>query len=208
MANTYIQLPAPAGNGVGAWTDVSAAGFDKTIIVGNLPNAVINIEMSNEAVATRPAPVAVMASSGQKEVGNAALWMRTRVSGYLSGGAPVVYVAANDDGASGINLPAPAATGVGAAVDVSAFGEVRTFTIGEDFSGLLTIEGSDDNVNWAPFLGFTNPGQRSLTFGSQFLRVRRAGVLGGTLPLVDMAAINDVTPGPGFSNPEVGRAHV
>lgn len=206
MANVFIALPAPAGNGVGAWVDVSAQGFEKTIVVGNLPSAVVNIEMSNEAAPTRPAPVTIFPDPGKSIVGCAALWMRARVSGYLGGGAPVIEIGANDDGATGASLPVTAGDGVGAAVDVHLLGLQKTVTVGGPFTGSVIIEASEDNVKWAPVWLLARPDQRSKSFAAKFMRVTRSGVgsPAGT-PIVDVAAINDVAPGPGFNNPELVR---
>lgn len=194
MPNVYLNLPAPAGNGAGAWVDVSAMGFEKTIVVGNLPSAAVVIEMSNEAVAANAAPLAVIPNAGKKLIGCAALWMRARVSGYQGGGAPDVNVGANDDGAAGVNLPVTAGNGTGAAVDVSAFGERRTIVVNGAFSGSVLIEASEDNVDWAPFQLFNGPQERSIQFSAQWLRVTRKGVNGGSLPIVNMAAITADTP--------------
>lgn len=204
MANVYLNLPAPAGNGAGAWVDVSAMGFEKTIVVNTLPTATVIIEMSNEAVASRAAPVCIITRTKKKQiVGCAALWMRARVSGYRGGGAPDVEVGANDNGAAALPLTVPAGSGTGAAVDTSSLGEVKTIVVNNQFSGLVIVEASEDNVSWAPVMTFNGPGQRSASFSAEFMRVTRSGVVGGTAPLVSVGAIIDVTPGPGFLNPVI-----
>ncbi len=204
MANVYVNLPAAAANGPGAWVDVSAMGAEKSIIIGGTLIGTVNIEISNEAVATAGVPVASLRNKGNVCLMAAALWMRAVVVGYQQGGAPDVEVGANDDGATGINLPVTAGDGVGAAQSVAAMGDYKTVTVQGTYRGSVLVEQSNDNVSWAPaFISFLAPGSYSSHCPAQFMRVRRSGVpsaLPGT-PIVDIAGINDTAAGPGFQEP-------
>jgi hypothetical protein len=73
-------------------------------------------------------------------------------------------------------LPVPAADGIGAIVDTSAIGARRTLVVtGTPFRGTVTLQGSNDGVVWAPIAAFQNPGEKTMEFSVQFMRVKLAG---------------------------------
>ena len=216
MANFYLNLPAPAANGAGAWTLVSDLGFEKTIVVGGNVRATINIEASTQfpfqvddgpSVATFLCP-----EQCQKTVYIGAAWMRVVVSDYKSG-TPTVFVGGNDDGISSANLNVTAGDGVGVATDISALGSVqKTVFVMSQFRGSAILELSEDNVTWAQgptFVGGLTPTPAYLNFQAtaKFLRVRRQGVpvIAPGLPVVDVAIIRDVNVPPSFDDPELIR---
>ncbi len=210
MAHVDVTLPAAAADGPGAWVDVSAMGADKLILVrGSDLVGTINIEISNEAVASQGAAVASLNNGGVARWTGAATWMRANVTGYRSGAAPVVTVGAVDDGSTRDNLPATAGDGSGASVDVSAMGQLKTVTVGGVFRGTVQVEFSQDNVTWGPgFLSFTAPGQNTMVVPAQFVRATRSGVPGVApgLPVINIAGVNDaVTGGGSFANPQIVR---
>jgi hypothetical protein len=209
MPSIFIPLPAPGANGSGAWTDVSTMGAEKEIVVGGDLHATITFEISNEAAASQPAPVLSIQNKGKGRCNVAALWMRATVSGYQSGSAPVIEVGANDDGAQGANIAATAGNGTGAPTDVSALGQFKTVTVGGPFEGNVLIEFSEDGVEYAPVFMFTRPGQQTKYLPTMWMRATRVGIKAGSptpgLPIVNVACIVDVSPGPGFHDPDLIR---
>ena len=141
MGNVYAALPVPAGDGTGAWVDVSSMGKIKTITVDGAFEGTLTIEFSHDA-GTGQASIVSFTQPGKKTIEIAAQVMRTRFSGYLSG-TPTVDVAANDNGARFVNLPVPAGDGVGAAVDVSTLGTFNTIICAGTFTGSVIIGSSD-----------------------------------------------------------------
>lgn len=190
MANIYFNLPAPAGNGSGAWVDVSTSGSLKTLEASAILGTV-NVEFTNELVPLNATPVASFPNGGQITVSLAARWMRVTVTGFRGGGAPNVDVGCNDDGAQFANLPAPAGTGTGTAVNVSALGQFKTIQVAGPFRGSTVIEITQDNVTWEPAMTFLNPGSQSQTFSAQFMRVRRdVPTVDPGLPIVNLGAVD------------------
>lgn len=191
MGNLFTALPATAGNGSGAAVDVSAYGAKKTFTVAQLGGAHVAIEMSNEAVPVHWAPVvALNPANSDVTLDVAARWMRATVGNYdnrANPGAPVVNLAGNDDGATAATLVAPAADGEGAAVNIAALPEFKTFHVAGAFTGVLIIEMSADaGTTWSVALSFSKPGQQSLVFTANRVRIKRSGVDGGDLPVVNV----------------------
>jgi hypothetical protein len=194
MANIFTNLAVPAGDGVGAGSDTSAMGRKRTITVQNAFLGIVTIEFSNEAIGGPYAQAITFYAPGKKTIDIAAQFMRVRRAA-AGGAAPNVDVSSNDNGGQFVDLPAPAGDGVGAAVNVSAFGTFNTIAVLGTWEGVTTIEISEDNASWAQCATLQNPGYISAEFIAQFMRVRRAGtvVLGlpPGLPNVDVGAIND-----------------
>lgn len=204
MANIFVNLPIPATDGVGAAVDVSTLGVEKTIVVGSTPGpsgepfrCTINIEMSNAAAAPAAdnewAPVATFALAGDLTIPIAAKWFRVRRSDSKTPtGTPTCDVGANDDGVTLSSLVATAGDGSGASVNTSTLGPYKTVVVGGAFRGNVNIEISNDNVHFSPEVSFTNPGQKSATFITEFMRVTRDGVptIAPGLPLITIAAGN------------------
>ena len=88
------------------------------------------------------------------------------------------------------NLVPPAGNGVGAAVDVSALGPLKTITVQGVFTGVVTVEYSEDGgVTFAQLASFAAGGKQTITLAARFMRVRRGGVglIPGT-PNIDVAS--------------------
>ncbi len=191
----YLQLPAAAADGPGAWVDVSAMGATKIISVsgGDLVGT-INIEISNEAVASAASTIASINNAGVARWTGAAQWMRANVTGYRSGAAPDVRVGADDGVVQRTSLAATAGDGSGAAVDTQAMGALRTITVTGAFRGTVQVEFSQDNVHWAAgFLAFTSPGQTTAVVPAKYMRCTRSGVpmVAPGLPVVNVAALDE-----------------
>jgi hypothetical protein len=187
MANLFVNLPAPAANGSGAWVDCSGLGPYRTITASSILGTV-TIEFSNEAVAANATPVVSFTTGGQTTVPLVARWMRATVSGYRGGGVPNVDVGASDTGGTFANLAAPADSGSGVATDTSALGTMKTVQVAGSFRGGVTIEITEDNVTWEPVAAFQNPGQYTAMFTAQFMRVTRVNVpiVSPGLPVVNV----------------------
>lgn len=192
MANIFITLPVPAGAGVGANVAVSAMGREKTITIVGVFTGSLTIEVSLDAGGAVFCPLLTFTGPSKKTFSIAARFLRVRRSGDLITGTPVVGVGSNDDGAMFASLPVPAVDGVGANVDVSALGTFNTISVGgAAFGGIVTIEISEDGVNFSQCFVF-QPGGGCLSRDvvARFMRVRRVSAALGT-PTVDVAAIND-----------------
>jgi hypothetical protein len=200
MANSFANLPAPAGNGSGAGVDVSTFGKLKTVTVQDAFRGSVNIEVSLDA-GTTWAQVATFTNTGKKRVDVAAGQMRVTRSGVpvINPGLPNVDVASDDIGAQFAALPATAGDGEGSSVDVSALGTFNTVTVLGTFRGTVNIQISEDGTDWATCMTFTGPGIQSKSFVAQFMRVQRTGVPTNSpgLPVVNVGAINDATAGGG-----------
>lgn len=189
MANQFVALPAPAGNGSGAAVDVSTFGAQKTFTVADAAGAFVTIEMSNQLVPTNWAPVVTL-SRGERTINIAARWMRATVSNY-QGGVPIVNIGGDDSGASFATPVAPPANGAGVAIDVSALPPFKTVHIATAFQGALQIQISEDGgATYATALSFNSPGQQSAQFAASFIKVTRNGVPGTAsgAPIVNIAA--------------------
>lgn len=199
MANLYRNLPAPAGNGVGAAVDVSDMGPIKSLVGGGNARAQVTIEANNAAVATDGtwAPVASWQSTGQATIQAAVKWMRVRVSGFnpYVGGAIEVDVGSTDDAADFASLDVPAGVGVGAAVDTSALGLFKSVQVGNAFRGMLIVEISEDGNDWAQPFSFQAPGLQSSVIAAKWMRVRRVGVpdVNPGAPIVNVGASEDLS---------------
>lgn len=196
MANLFINLPPPAGNGVGATTDVSTMGAEKTITVTGAAECMVTIEFSNDATIARWAPVHTFQGSvgGKIVVILPARRMRVRLSGYKSG-TPNIDVGSTDLGSQFATPAVPAGNGVGAATNISGLGTVKTILAAGPYDGVVIPELSEDNIDWVPFSGFQGgTAFNTRAISAQFLRVRRTGVpvaLVSGPPVVSIGAGND-----------------
>lgn len=77
------------------------------------------------------------------------------------------------------NLAVPAADGVGASVDTTAYGKVRTITVQGTFESSITIEFSQDDTNYFPLVTFTNAGKKTVKIAAAYMRVRQSGYVQG-----------------------------
>jgi hypothetical protein len=220
VANIFLNLPVPAGDGSGAAVDVSTQGSLKTIVVGVTPGAsgegmrcTLNVELSCAAVAPvnddEWSPVATFQQDlgGDLTVTVACKWMRVRRSGSKTpNGTPSCKVGSTGDGALVGNLPATAGDGSGASLNVSTFGPWKTVSVGSAFRGNVNIEVSEDGVFFAPQFSFINGGQQSGAFMADFMRVTRDGVpvISPGLPVVNVGAT--AVPGGGGGGGGSGNA--
>lgn len=199
MPNLYVNLPVPAGNGVGAAIDTSAFGKFKTVVVGNSVAApfdqTVTIEVSQNA-GFDFAPIHSFTEVGKKTLASAAQFMRVRVSGFVSGSADV-EVGGNNNAGMFASLDVPASNGVGASIATTDFGRFKSVVvanpIGGTFSGSVHIETSEDGVVFTDCLSFTKDDIQHKVFYAAFVRVRRSGFnvdLPG-VPVVDLGAVND-----------------
>lgn len=191
MANVFTDLPAPAGNGSGAGQDVSAMAALKTITVEDTFTGVVAIEVSNDGGATF-GELTTFTRPGKRTIAAVAEQMRVtrRIIDPAAPGLPNIDVGA-DAGVTAFAVPAvPAGDGTGAPTDVSGLGEFNTVVVAGVFTGSLTIEISEDGVDYVDCLTFTTPLMRSKNFIAQFLRVTRANVNPGApgAPVVAVGA--------------------
>jgi hypothetical protein len=193
MSNTFVSLPVPVGNGIGASVDVSTFGALKTIVVTGTAQSTKNIEFNNDAAQGGSwQSIATIQNNNQTTVQVAARWMRVRVTAYNSnvGGTSSVNMGGTDAGCQFAALPVSVGTGVGAAVDVTALlGTFKTVQVGGPFQGTTIIEVSEDGATeWSQPFSFQTPGQQSAVIIAGFMRVRRVGVpvVNPGLPVVNV----------------------
>lgn len=74
-----------------------------------------------------------------------------------------------------VSLPTPVGNGVGASVNVSAMGALKTLAVCGSFVASINIEVSDDNVTWGPLANFTGCSWDTVSVACQFMRVRVSG---------------------------------
>lgn len=201
-----IALNIPGTNAVGAATNVSALDVNKTFQVGGTfgPNESVVIEGTADptgvggwnGIASFSSPTAGFSLSVQTPTNPGGLFplidqpvqcvvafMRVRRTSPLqvTGFAPTVSV----DGSSVatknfVPLNVPAGNGIGATTDVSTFGPILQFTLDGVFGPLelITIEGSQDSVNFDPIQSFNSgfPQLEIVRGRYNTLRVRRSGL--------------------------------
>lgn len=182
MANQFVNLPAPAANGAGAWVDVSTFGAVKTITsVGNgfVFEPIVTIECSNETSSPTGSgfPLKTFFTPDEQTFTVACMWMRAVVSNYKGGGAPTVNVGGTDDGTSNAELVATAGNGTGASVDVSDLPILKTVQVIGPFRGQVNVEISEDGgTTWNQAFSFQSPGHQTAILAADFMRVERNGV--------------------------------
>lgn len=196
--NSFLELPAPAGNGAGAWVDTSQLGGTRTITV-TTDQAYVTIEFSNQTAAADGFTVTpTFQASGEKTVSVAALWMRAVVSNFKTGGAPVVNVGAADQATSSLQLVAPAGDGNGTGVDTSMLPNLVTVQVTGGFSGTVNVEVSEDaGATYETAFSFSAAGGKTMEIVADHMRVNRTGVGLGVTPQVWVGA---TTPSGGGSS--------
>ena len=195
MANVFASLPVPAGNGVGAWVDVSAQGPERTVAVDGGPfDGTLYIEGSNDGEASAiPAGVGpFIGPTFKPQVFLAAFnFLRVRRTASAGVGAPTVNVGAPAAVANVFSAMAvPSTDGVGTSTDISGGGDINTFAVSGPFTGQILIETSTDGVNFSPTLLFTDGGGAGqiVTGVLSAARVRRRGSQGDAGPLVSVGS--------------------
>lgn len=167
MANLFLNIPVPAGDGSGAAVDVSTLGKTKTFVCGGTFDATINLEVANDDLAAVWAPLATFYDTDNITIEVAARWVRATVSAYLSG-TPTVNVGASDSGASFVQLP-----GDGTPADISALALYKTIVAPGTFAG--NVEVSEDGTDWAQIWSMQDGGQESRIVVGSFARAIGSG---------------------------------
>lgn len=91
-----------------------------------------------------------------------------------------------------VSLPAPAANGSGAAVDVSTFGATKTVTVsagGNDVhqpSVLIEVSNQSSPTKWAPLAYFQPDGEETVTVACRWMRATVVNFVGGDAPTVEV----------------------
>lgn len=201
MANSFLDLPMPAGDGAGASVDTSAMGKGKTIVVGgSFKGVLITIQVSTDG-GTVFQQLTSFTGPGKKTIDVAAEFMRVWISGRSAEAFSAnADVGANDIGGTFIDLLVPAGDGVSAPVDVSALGSFTTIVAGGEFRDCgVIVEVSEDGVSYASCASFRDYGaQVSKELIANFARVSVSGREGNTFPYsptVSMGATNDAASG-------------
>jgi collagen type VII alpha len=94
-----------------------------------------------------------------------------------------------------LSLPAVAANGPGAAVDVSAFGTAKTITV-EGSAGFIGIEISNDgaHANWTPIGQFRADGAQSFDVACHWMRTNTTNfAVGGAAAAVEVGGVAEGT---------------
>lgn len=199
MANTFVALTRPAGNGAGAAVDTSGLGASQTIIVsssGGVYEPLVLIEGSNDG--NNWFPIATFNGPNTLQVAVAAAKMRMNVSRFTDGVVPNVDVGANSDTIDTVTLVAPSTPGSGAAVDTSALGLFKTIQVSGTYAGTVNIDISNDGgVTWVTQMTFV-PGTvvQSIIMAAQQMRVTRPSIP-STNPNIPVVAIGAAQGGKG-----------
>lgn len=207
MANSFITLPQPAGNGTGASVDTSALGATKTITItssGGVYEPLTNVELSNDGGVSWSV-IASFNGAGAVTLDIAAGKMRMSVSRFIDGTIPSVEIGAESSTVTLNTLAVPAGNGVGAAMNVSATSSFKTFQVVGAFGGVVNIEISEDGgATWGTALTFIQGGLQlqSTIITADLMRVRRVGVpvVAAGLPVVAVASTTSSGGGGGGGN--------
>jgi hypothetical protein len=183
----FVNLPVPAGNGVGAAVEVgSHMAALKTIMATGTLKGSVTIEVSTDPAGLRWGPLKTFtAFPSQDTLLVVATFMRVRVSGFLSGVAEV-SVGGEPGQILVDSIIVPLGTGVGPAVLMRDDEYIKTFVVSGPFTGSINIEISQDQTDWAPLLTFTQPTtEEDVNVVCTWMRARSANVKG--TPFVDVA---------------------
>lgn len=191
MALTVVTLPVPAGNGVGAAVDVhtldsqKSFALDGTLGVGEQ----LVVEVTEDPAGAIGFTGLVYWDAGNvRNVTIPVVAAFARIRRFVPGGpptsTPTSSVSATTTGTNTYFQLTVPASGVGAAVDVSAGGQHASFSIHDGGTGLvngeaLVVEGSNDNVSFVGIIGFTFKAPPNfLALSYKFLRIRRLAPTG------------------------------
>lgn len=196
-------------NGAGVAVDTSTGGRLKTIIVTGNFQATVHIEISNGGSVF--CPIESFTEPDIVSIPFAAEEMRVRIDDYVRG-TITVTVASDDAGGLFTQLPVPANDGVGASVNISTFGNLKTVNYaivnGNGlFPGSIGVEFSSNDSTWGQlFSSFQGTSCQTGDAPALYARVRRRGkdpLFSGS-PVVYLGAINDAAGGGGSAlNPQV-----
>jgi len=93
-----------------------------------------------------------------------------------------------------VNLPQPAGNGAGASVSTVSLGAQKTLVIGSSggvYEPLVTIQASNDGVNWSPLVTFNGPNVQNVLVACQFMRMFVDRLIDGVVPTVEVGASVD-----------------
>lgn len=194
MANIFLTLPMPVGDGPGPIVDVSAMGKEKSIVVGGVfTGASVSVEVSEDD--NNFSVVQTFTAAGKATIAVAAKAMRVRVLGRSAEPfSATLNVGANDDGGLFVDLPIPAGDGAGTPVDVSALGSFTTFVVAGDFQGAsVAIEVSEDGVDYAVCENFAGAGGvQSKVVIANWMRTFVRGRAGNTYPFTPVVSVGAI----------------
>ncbi len=201
MANSFINLPFPAGgaNGPGAAVDVSGLAWLKTITAsGDFYGCSVTVEISNDGGTTFQPLTSFTEARGIHARPFAAEFMRVNVQGRnpIVAFSGVVTVSGETlaTAADFSALTMPTSDGPGTALDVSAFGEGLTFVVTGIFGGVaIDIEiSTDGGATYVPITTFANRGGIfTCIYNAQWMRTRVRGRQ-GTAPFTATASVGAI----------------
>lgn len=181
MANVFLSIPVPTGNGIGASVDISGLGWIKTLVLSGSLEGCLNVEMSQDNVNWGPVTT-FYSSQDDLKISFAAMWVRARVTGYVRG-ASVLSIGADVDTVTLLSLPVPAGNGIGASVDVSAMGQSKTlfYSGGRNVDVNCIVEISTDGVVFSQLASFqgATPATLNIISSIQTMRIRTNGFVMG-----------------------------
>lgn len=187
MSNAYINLPCPTGTANGATTAVTTLANQKTMVVTGLLGGEINVEGTDDGTNW----VAVLSITGDGVFYPNCTFASMRCKAVKVVGTVTVDIGSASGVVTDIVMNIPAGDGNGTAAVTAQLGVLLTITVGGTFQGTVTIEASNDNVNFAAIASFTAPGNQQVQGPFSRMRVHRAGTISGT-PVVGVGASSDV----------------
>jgi hypothetical protein len=194
MANVFLTLAVPAGDGVGAATDVSGLAPFKTLVVTGSSSGVVIVEATENDVDYFPIGRVDVSSDKSRPIEFVGVLKKIRVRRIFSNPAsplPTVTLGAETTAVVQVfgALDTPVDNGYGVVYDCSASGNLLTFsTLGTLSIGILIVEGSQDGgVTFNALARFDGPWDsknqlKPIIVKGNFnrLRVKKEKALSGT----------------------------
>lgn len=177
--NQFIAIPVVAGTGAGAGVDISCLSPEQTVIVAGAFTGALHIEVSDDNI--NWGPLVDFTGPDYENFKTAVQFMRTRSSTLV--GSPVVFVAGTELCTIAVSLPVPVGNGVGAAVDVSGLGLLKTIIVAGTFNASVGIEISENGTDFVDLTRFSQPDRENLDGVARFVRVSVSGYVNG-VPIV------------------------
>lgn len=185
-SNTYVSLPVPAADGVGAAVDTSELGIDKTFTISDDFSGILHIEISNDGGATFFPALSIDRVDRKVVRALVAQFMRVRrqgTDGFVGGSAEVRVGAPTTDCGRFVTPDLPGGPSVGAPSDISDFGSFNTIVTTGAVRNVIGVEVSEDGTNWLECVTVSKPGIITKTFTGKFVRlVRKPGDNSGVPP--------------------------
>jgi hypothetical protein len=181
MPNVSVNLPVPAGTGVGAWVDTSGLAPEKTIIVDNGPfTGQLFVELSNDGSSSAVSVEDVPIFENNRVFPFTATLQFMRVRRLGGTGSPTVSIAAAPSTTNLFGTLNVVNGGTGTATDLTLGGDVNTFEVSGNFTGLVFLEFSDDGSDFSSSVLFTVAGSRTFNAPITSVRVRTQSIVGDT----------------------------